>query len=65
METIGVSVENLYRKPTSIGSLSKTEATAQRCSWETVFWKYAADLQENTHVEVRFQWSCLHVLVVY
>ena len=55
METIGVSVENLYRKPTSIDSLSKTEATAQRCSWETVFWKYAADLQENTHVEVRFQ----------
>ena len=51
METIGVSVENLYRKPTSIGSLSKTEATAQK----RLFGKYAADLQENTHVEVRFQ----------
>ena len=55
METIGVSVQNLYRKPTRIGSLSKTETTAQRCSWETVFWKYAADLQENAHAEVWFQ----------
>ena len=31
-----------------------TEAAIQRCSWEKVFWKSAANLQENTHAEVRF-----------
>ena len=31
------------------------EAAVQRCSWEKVLWKYAANLQENTHAEVRFQ----------
>ena len=31
------------------------EAAIQRCSWEMVLWKYAANLQENTYVEVRFQ----------
>ena len=34
-----------------------TEATIQRCSLEKVFWKYVANLQENTHAEVRFQFS--------
>ena len=28
-----------------------SEAALQRCSWEKVFWKYAANLQENTHAE--------------
>ena len=28
------------------------EAATQRCSQKKVFWKYAANLQENTHVEV-------------
>ena len=32
----------------------RPEAAIQRCSWEKVFWKYAANLQENTHAEVRF-----------
>ena len=32
-----------------------SEAATQRCSLEKLFWKYAADLQENTHAEVRFQ----------
>ena len=32
-----------------------TEAALHKCSWEKVFWKYAANLQENTHTEVRFQ----------
>ena len=32
-----------------------TEAAVQRCSKEKVFWKNAANLQGNTHVEVRFQ----------
>ena len=33
------------------------EAAIQRCSYEKVFWKYAANLQENTHAEMRFQQS--------
>ena len=32
-----------------------TEAAIQRCSYEKVFWKYAANSQENTHAEVWFQ----------
>ena len=32
-----------------------SEAAIQRCSWEKVFWKYAANLKENTRAEVRFQ----------
>ena len=31
------------------------EAAIRRCSQEKVFWKYAANLQENAHVEVWFQ----------
>ena len=34
------------------------EAATQRCSYKKVFWKYAANLQEDTHAEVRFQYSC-------
>ena len=30
-------------------------AALQRCSLEKMFYKYAANLQENTHAEVRFQ----------
>ena len=33
--------------------LENTEAVVQRCSYEKVFWKYAANLQENTHAEVK------------
>ena len=31
------------------------EAAIQSCSWEKVFLKYAANLQDNTYAEVRFQ----------
>ena len=31
------------------------EAALQKCSEEKVFWKYAANLQENNYAEVRFQ----------
>ena len=31
-----------------------SKAASQGCSYEKVFWKYAADLQLNTHAEVRF-----------
>ena len=34
---------------------NKSEAAVQRCFKENVFWKYATNLQENTHAEVRFQ----------
>ena len=34
---------------------SDAEAATQRYSWEKMFWKYAANLQENTHAKVRFQ----------
>ena len=30
------------------------ETAVQRCSSEKVFWKYATNLQENSHAEVRF-----------
>ena len=32
-----------------------SEATIQRCSFEKVLWKYATNLQENTHAEVQLQ----------
>ena len=35
--------------------LLTTEAVVQRCSWEKVFWKYAANLLENIHAEVWLQ----------
>ena len=37
---------------TCIYHMLDTEAALQRCSWEKLFRKYAANLQENTHVEV-------------
>ena len=38
-----------------ISSAQVSEAATQKCSLEKVSWNYAANLQENTHVEVRFQ----------
>ena len=35
-------------------AVANSEAALYRCSWEKLFWKYAANLQENTHVEVQF-----------
>ena len=35
--------------------MSVAEAALQGCSKEKVFLKYAANLQENTYVEVRFR----------
>ena len=34
-----------------------TEASLHRCSYKMMFWRYAANIQENTHVEEWFQWS--------
>ena len=48
---------------------------ALQCKWETqkqpsrgvpgkkIFWKYAVNLQENTHAEVWFQYSCFATLL--
>ena len=33
----------------------RTEAALQKCFWEKVFWKYAANIQDSTRAEVRFQ----------
>ena len=38
----------------NILSYKGPEAATQRCIYEKVFWKYATNLQENTHAEVRF-----------
>ena len=34
-----------------ISEILVSEAALQTCSLEKVFWKYAANLQENTHAE--------------
>ena len=44
--------ENTYAHQEYVGF---SEAAVQRCSSEKVFWKYAANLQENTHTKVWFQ----------
>ena len=33
-------------------SYISTDAALQMCSYKMMFWKYAANLQENTHAEV-------------
>ena len=35
--------------------LPLAEAATESCSWEKVSWKYAANLQDNTHAEEWFQ----------
>ena len=39
------------------------EAALQRYLQEEVLWRYTAYLQENTHAEVRFQYSCFAALL--
>ena len=45
------SLFSTFVSPSGIWSESMSEAAVQRCSWEKVFRKYAANLQENTHAE--------------
>ena len=49
---------NLWRVFFKSGTVLITEPATHRCSQKKVFWKYAANLQKNTHAEVRFQYSC-------
>ena len=44
-----------------IRGMEDLEAVTQKCSYEKLLWKYAANLQENT--EVRFQQSCKATLL--
>ena len=37
--------------------MQRSEAATRRCSSKKMFWKYVANLQENTHAEVWFQTS--------
>ena len=43
-----------------ISFYKNSEAALQKCSQEKVFWKYAANLQENTHAEVTLQLYWTH-----
>ena len=44
-----------FEKEYALAQEQYSEAALQRCSEEKVFWKYAANLQENTHAEMWFQ----------
>ena len=44
--------------------MNSAEAATQRCSLEKVYWKYAANLQENTHAEMWFQQSYFATLLI-
>ena len=44
-----------FSRSASVELVQLLEAALQRCSQEKVFVKYAANLQENSHAEVRFQ----------
>ena len=39
------------------GWIPFSEAVIQRCSWKRMLWRYAANLQENTHAELRSHFS--------
>ena len=45
---------NQIESNTPIENFPFTEAAVQRCSYEKVFWKYTANLQDNTHAKVWF-----------
>ena len=58
------SLANIFEGPCPISMLLAvnyfqkkhlSEAAVSRCSLKKVFWKYAANLLENTHEEVQFQ----------
>ena len=42
---------------------SLSEAALQRCSYKKLFWKYAANLQENAHAEVLFQSNFIDITI--
>ena len=50
-----VHLPNNYRPIWFFVFLKKTEAALHRCSYQKMFWKFAANLQENIHTKVRPQ----------
>ena len=53
----GKNPMQLFGNDKSFNLMKLSEAAIKRCSYKKVFWKYAANLQENTHAEVWFQYS--------
>ena len=53
---------NLFNNQSDISYLY-SQAVVQRCSYGKVFWKYAANLEENILVKGQFQWSCKATLL--
>ena len=53
-ERVFLSVE-IFNNRVGTNRINETEAAIQRCSYEKVFWKYAANLQGSTHAKVWFQ----------
>ena len=49
--------------PYALVEVWTSEAALQRCSYKKVFWKYAANIQENIHGKVWFQYSYLATLL--
>ena len=53
-EKLLVEFYRQYHAPMKLTISINSEAAIQSCSEEKMFWKYAANLQENTHAEVQF-----------
>ena len=49
------SIQNISRKLRNENKYKYSEAAIQSCPYEKVFWKYATNLQKNTHAKVQFQ----------
>ena len=47
-------LDTLLNRTKPLNKYRQSEAATQRCSMKKVFWKYAANLQENNHAEVWF-----------
>ena len=58
-----LSDEKIEDKNLEAPIFKPSEVPLQRNSFKKVFWKYAANLQENTHAEVQFHWSCKATLL--
>ena len=53
----GKNPMQLFGNDKSFNLMKLSKAALKRCSYKKVFWKYTANLQENTHAEVWFQYS--------
>ena len=61
LDSNGLESVNIFFDEKSFPELLVTEAAfPQRCFNEKVSWKYAANLKENIHAELRFQFLKIH-----